>query len=120
MQLINKRIVLGLAALFCVSAIHAQSKAPQISVPDSSKKILTVEASCGQCQFGLKSKKGCDLAVRIDGKAYFVEGTKIDEHGDAHASDGFCETIRKAEVQGEVVNDKFKATYFKVLPPKKL
>ena len=29
-------------------------------------------------------QKGCDLAVRIDGKSYFVEGTKIDEHGDAH------------------------------------
>ena len=86
-----------------------------MSVPDSTKKILQVEASCGQCQFGLKSKKGCDLAVRIDGKAYFVEGTKIDDHGDAHASDGFCEAVRKAEVQGEIVDNKFKATYFKLV-----
>jgi hypothetical protein len=78
-----------------------------------------VEASCGQCNFGLKDKRGCDLAVRIDGKAYFVEGTKIDEHGDAHAEDGFCEKIRQAEVQGEVKDNKFKVTYFKLLPVKK-
>lgn len=74
-----------------------------------------VEASCGQCQFHMTGKKGCDLAVRIDGKAYFVDGTKIDDHGDAHASDGFCEAIRKAEVQGEIVDGRFKATYFKLL-----
>ncbi|MBP6557153.1 MAG: hypothetical protein KA213_02235 [Flavobacterium sp.] len=80
------------------------------------QKTQIVEASCGQCQFGMKDKKGCDLAVRIDGKAYFVEGTKLDSHGDAHAEDGFCSTIRKAEVVGEVKNDKFIATSFKLLP----
>jgi hypothetical protein len=32
---------------------------------------------------------GCELAVRIDGKSYFVDGSSIDSHGDAHASDGF-------------------------------
>lgn len=96
----------------------AQNTPAKISQPDSTKKIQPVEASCGQCQFGLKAK-GCDLAVRMEGKAYFVDGTTIDEHGDAHAKDGFCETVRKAEVQGEIVNNRFKATYFKVLPLKK-
>jgi hypothetical protein len=33
---------------------------------------------------------GCELAVRIDGKPYFVDGTSLDSHGDAHANDGFC------------------------------
>ena len=78
---------------------------------------MIVEASCGQCQFKIKGG-GCDLAVRFDGKGYFVDGTKIDEHGDAHAADGFCEAIRKAEVQGEVVNNRFVATYFKLVPEK--
>lgn len=105
-------MLVATAAMFCISAVQAQSK---VSVPDSTKKIQVVEASCGQCQFGMKDKKGCDLAVRISGKTYFVEGTKIDEHGDAHAKDGFCESIRKAEAQGEVVNDKFKVTYFKLI-----
>ena len=90
----------------------AQKQSNQI---DASKKIQTVEASCGQCKFDLKGK-GCDLAVRIDGKAYFVDGTAIDSHGDAHADDGFCNAIRKAKVQGEIVNNRFKTSYFQLLP----
>ena len=78
-------------------------------------KVQTVEASCGQCQFGMEGKS-CDLAVRIDGKSYFVEGTSIDAHGDAHAKDGFCASIRKAEVIGTLKNNKFVVTYFKLLP----
>lgn len=79
-------------------------------------KSQIVEVSCGQCQFSMKDKKGCDLAVRIDGKAYFIEGTSIDSHGDAHAQDGFCSTIRKAEVSGKIVDNKFKVTHFVLLP----
>jgi hypothetical protein len=51
--------------------------------------VRRVEAACGECRFGLPGS-GCDLAVRIDGVAYFVDGTGIDDHGDAHAQDGFC------------------------------
>jgi len=40
--------------------------------------VMIVEASCGQCQFGLPGR-GCDLAVRIDGDAYYVDGTGIDD-----------------------------------------
>lgn len=94
--------------------VFGQQKEPA-SQPDAAKKLMTLEASCGQCKFGLKAK-GCDLAVRIDGKAYFVDGTDINSHGDAHADDGFCNKVRKANVQGEVMNDRFKVTYFKLLP----
>ncbi len=80
------------------------------------KKKQIVDVACGQCQFKMKDKKGCDLAVRIEGKSYFVEGTKIDEHGDAHADDGFCNAIKKAEVIGEVKDGKFVVSYFKLLP----
>ncbi len=105
---------------FLLLSVKAQNTAVKTNLPDPAKKIQTVEASCGQCQFHLDGK-GCDLAVRIDGKAYFVDGTTINEHGDAHAKDGFCEAVRKAEVQGEVINNRFKATYFKLskLEPKK-
>lgn len=85
------------------------------STTDTTGKIQIAEAACGQCRFGLKGGD-CDLAVRIDGKAYFVDGTHIDNHGDAHAKDGFCNAIRKAEVRGKVVNDRFLLTYFKLLP----
>ena len=83
------------------------------------QKPQIVEASCGQCKFGMKDKKGCDLAVRIDGKSYFVEGTDINKHGDAHAEDGFCSAIRQAEVIGEVKDNKFVVSHFKLLPQKK-
>ena len=71
-----------------------------------------VDAACGQCQFGITEKSGCDLAVKIDGKSYFVDGTTIHDHGDAHADDGFCQAIRQAEVKGEIIDGRFKAESF--------
>ena len=79
----------------------------------SNKKevIQVAEISCGQCQFELDSQNGCDLAVRIDNKAYFVDGFDIDAFGDAHDQHtGFCEVVRKAEVTGIVENGRFKAS----------
>jgi hypothetical protein len=99
---------------FSVLTVAGQQKETKIATPDSTQKLQVVDAACGQCQLGLPGKS-CDLAVRIDGKAYFVDGTSIDEHGDAHAKDGFCNAIRKAEVQGEITNNRFKATYFKLV-----
>jgi len=83
---------------------------------NAQQKVQVVDASCGQCNFGIKGKGGCDLAVKIDGKAYFVDGVKIDSHGDAHANDGMCSVVRKAEVTGEIVGDRYVATTFKLLP----
>lgn len=91
-----------------------QNRDLKTAIPDSTKKIQVVEAACGQCQLGLKAN-GCDLAVRIKGKSYFVDGTSINDHGDAHAEDGFCNSIRKAEIQGEISDNRFKVTYFKLL-----
>lgn len=102
-----KKVFILFFALLCIS-MNAQEK---------SKKQI-VEASCGQCQFGMSEPKGCDLAVRIDGKPYFVDGTGLNDHGDAHADDGFCSAIRKAEVVGVVKDNKFVVSYFKLLPIK--
>jgi hypothetical protein len=85
---------------------------------DPTKKFQVVEASCGQCQFKMAGK-GCTLAVRINGKSYFVEKADIDAFGDAHGDEGFCNAIRKAKVQGEIVNNKFVATYFELIDKKK-
>ena len=79
---------------------------------------IVAEAGCGQCQFKLNGKDGCDLAVRIDGKAYFVDGASIDDFGDAHADDGLCMCVRKAKVKGEIKDGRFVATSFDVLPAK--
>lgn len=96
--------------LFIGIATQAQNK-------KTSEKPQIVETACGECQFGMKGKS-CDLAVRIDGKPYFVDGTTIDEHGDAHAEDGFCNKIRKASVTGKVENGRFKATSFTLIKEK--
>ena len=93
---------------------RTQVKEIRVSRVDPSKPVQVVDAACGQCKFGLAGKS-CDLAVRINGKAYFVDGSSIDDHGDAHAKDGFCEAIRQARVQGELVNDRFKVTYMELV-----
>ena len=54
-----------------------------LSFACADSETRTVELSCGQCQFGLTSQDGCDLAVRFDDKAYFVDGANIDDFGDA-------------------------------------
>ena len=97
-----------ISLLFVVLSVSAQEKKEVL-------KTQIVETSCGQCQFGMEGK-GCELAVRIDGKSYFVDGTSIDSHGDAHADDGFCAAIRKAEVVGEIKDNRFVVSEFKLLP----
>ena len=109
-----KTFILILTVAFFSSNAFAQ-KRESLNVPDTTSKIYVVEVSCGQCKFNLQGS-GCELAVRIDGKSYFVDNTKIDEHGDAHAKDGFCESIRKAEVQGKIIDNRYKVSYFKLLP----
>jgi len=73
-----------------------------------------VEASCGECQFDMEGD-GCDLAVRIDGKGYYVDGAKMGDYGDAHGNDGMCGIIRKAKVTGEIKDGRFAATAFELL-----
>jgi len=109
-----KSLYISLIICFFSLAAGAQTKERIAAKPDSTKAIQIVEAACGQCQFALPGQD-CDLAVRINGKAYYVDGTHIDSHGDAHAKDGFCNAIRKAEVQGEIVDNRFKAIYFKLI-----
>ena len=104
------KTTLTVLLLFFAVLVNAQDK-------KELTKLQIVEAACGQCQFGMKGH-GCELAVRIDGKSYFVDGTSIDSHGDAHADDGFCAKIRKATVEGEVINNRFKVSSFKLLPIK--
>jgi len=93
------------------SGTVAPATSSSTRVPASS----VVEAACGQCQFGLPGT-GCDLAVRIDSQACFVDGTDIDDHGDAHATDGFCNAVRRARVTGEVIDGRFVARSFELLP----
>jgi len=109
-----RSILSSIVCLLFISTANAQKSDPKLAMPDPNKKVQVVETACGECQFKLAGK-GCNLAVRIDSNSYFVDGTDINSHGDAHAKDGFCNAVRKAEVQGNLVNDRFKVTYFKLL-----
>ena len=75
--------------------------------------IIEVEASCGICLFNMEGSE-CKLAVKLNNVTYYVEGTGIDDHGDAHSKSGFCNAIRTAEVQGKIIDNKFHATYFEL------
>lgn len=89
-----KKILLVTAAVIMISCSTSQKQ--------------RVELSCGQCQFGLSTQKGCDLAIKLEGKAYFVDGAHIDAFGDAHDKNtGFCEVIRSAEVSGFLLENRF-------------
>jgi hypothetical protein len=86
----------------------------------SAQKITNkvVDVACGECKFGMKGID-CELAVKIEGKTYFVDGAKkMDAYGDPHAKDGFCSAVRQAEVTGSIVGNRFRATSFKLLPVK--
>ncbi|MGJ8743887.1 DUF6370 family protein [Polaribacter sp.] len=79
----------------------------------SNKKEVkhVADISCGQCQFELDSEAGCSLAVKIDDKAYFVDGFNIDDFGDAHDENiGFCNVVRKAEIVGVLEDGRFVAS----------
>lgn len=112
-----KNLIIALViSIFAISA-NAQV-APKKAV---TSKVITkqvVDVACGECQFKMKGKD-CELAVKIDGKSYFVDGKNIDDFGDAHGEHGFCNAVSKAEVTGEIVNNRFKAKEIKLLSNKK-
>lgn len=85
------------------------------SVKETSKISQVANVSCGICNFKMTGEE-CDLAVEIDGKYYYTVGSGIDEHGDSHASDGFCNVIRKANVVGEIKHGVFYIESLQVLP----
>lgn len=65
----------------------------------------TVTAGCGLCIFGMKGVNSCKLAIEVDGKHYLVRGSRLDDHGDAHAADGMCNVSRQAVVDGRIEDD---------------
>lgn len=98
---------LGLVLLLCASIGCARSEdRPAIEVSDSRVLDGRCEVACGQCLFDLEGE-GCTLAIRWQGDAMFVDGSGIDDHGDAHAAVGLCNMIRSGDVRGEVKDGRF-------------
>ncbi|MBI88477.1 MAG: hypothetical protein CMG60_00185 [Candidatus Marinimicrobia bacterium] len=61
----------------------------------------------------MKSRR-CNLAITINEKAYSVKGSGIEDHGDSHAEDGFCNAIRIAKVNGKIIENTFHSNFFKI------
>jgi hypothetical protein len=78
---------------------------------------IVAEAGCATCIYDMPDVQGCVLAVKIDGKSYRVEGSGIDDHGDAHAADGLCNTARRARIAGRIEARMFVAEQIELLPP---
>ena len=98
----------AIASFILVLLLNTFSWGQNISSLESkSDSLYQGEVSCGTCMFKMKGN-GCQLAVKINEKFYFVEGAGIDDYGDAHAENGFCNAIRKAKIKGEVVNNNFR------------
>jgi hypothetical protein len=105
-----KTLIIFVGFCFFSNLTKAQTAVSPVVATDTLKNV---EVACGQCKFGMKAK-GCNLAIRTKGKTYFVDGTGIDDHGDAHADDGFCNKIRHADMTGYFLNGRFVAIDFKL------
>lgn len=112
-----KKLIFTLFLIIGGFTANAQTTDKKTTAPKAIEN-QTVEISCGECKFKMKGKS-CDLAIRIDGKAYFVDGKTIDDFGDAHdEKHGFCNVIKTAKVTGEIVNNRFKAKTITLVPEK--
>lgn len=111
----NPKQICALALLLLPWAAMGQVAERLLAQPDPNKPLTVVETSCGECNFNLPGMS-CDVAVRLPGGSYYVDGVGIKEFGHPHDANGFCVAVRKAEVQGAVVDGRYKATYFKLLP----
>ena len=109
-----KKLLLGLLLLTIFNTINAQDTTRTKLVFNPKTPTCEVEATCGTCMFKMEGK-GCLLAIKFKGKNYFVDGTGLDDHGDAHDAEGFCNAIKKAKVQGKVVKDRFEVSYFELI-----
>ena len=109
-----KKLLFLLIMLVSFSFTYAQQTTKKKLVFNPKNPSYEVEATCGNCKYKMKGD-GCHLAIKLKDKNYFVDGTNIDDHGDAHDTEGFCNAIKVAKVQGRIVNDRFVATYFELI-----
>jgi len=123
-----KKFILSISILLTLQTVYAGCASCKVSKKSitapaaSSDFIKTVSksgkvkglalASCGMCNFGMINEKDCSLAIKINENVYSVKGTNIDDHGNSHAKDGFCNAVRVAEIEGNIRNGKFESENF--------
>ena len=95
-MLIPVGLALGLIA--CTAASTDQAS-------DLHASTMSVEVGCASCIYEMEGVEDCELAARIDGKAYLVELKGFDAHGA-----GLCAGTKTAVVTGAIEGDRFHAT----------
>ena len=78
------------------------------SVPRNNYVEGNVLISCGMCNF-MNGDNDCALAIKVGSKVFSVKGVGIDDHGDSHAKDGYCNVIKKVYVEGRIRGKSFTA-----------
>jgi len=73
------------------------------SIPTNKHIAGNVLISCGMCNF-MSDDNDCSLAIKIGKNILSVNDVGINEHGDSHARDGYCNVIKKVYVEGKVNN----------------
>ena len=64
--------------------------------------------SCGMCNF-MNGDNDCALTIKVGQNVLSLKDVGIDDHGDSHAKDGYCNVIKKVYVEGRVRGKTFKA-----------
>jgi len=101
--------VLSLAA--CSGEEAPKSPASEVRAAGAVATTQLLEAGCAGCVFGMEGAKGCELAVKLDGKPYRVSGIEMPGH-----ESGLCEHAVPADIAGKLEGDVFVATSFTLKP----
>ena len=91
------------------SRAHKEEKKGLVeSIPRNNYIEGNVLISCGMCNF-MNGDNDCALAIKVGRNVLSLKDVGIDDHGDSHAKDGYCNVIKKVYVEGKVRGKTFKA-----------
>ena len=88
------------------TSYNTESKGLVEAIPANKFIKGNVIISCGMCNF-MTNDNDCSMAIKIGKGVYNVSGVNINEHGDSHATDGYCNVIKKVYVEGRVSGNRF-------------
>ena len=94
--------------------IDKRSSAFLTSIPKSVNIEGLVIASCNKCNLGKKSNRKCSMGIKIGNKVLALEND-VHDHKSAHSTDGICNALRIAYIDGKVTKNQVKASVFELI-----